>query len=276
MSDLDTMTRTRIISAAKERFRHYGYPKTTMAEVASDCNMSPGNLYRYFKGKLDIATEIAREESIITVERLRPLIECPVRPARERLEEIMFTRLRESFHKLENKPKAIELAQIVATQRPRFFLENLRRERRVIAIVLDYGRQTGEFRVEDIPQTAAALQAATMKYHYPQLFFLGNLRRKHRVVAIVRNNGRQTGGFKVAGIRRKAASSGPEGHQTGEFETEDGSQAEAALQAADKHHHPQLFTSQTLQELEAELSVMLNLFFLGLMNAPPALEENTV
>lgn len=189
-------TRTQIILAAKERFSHYGYPKTTMAEVATDCNMSPGNLYRYFKGKLDIATEIAREESIMTVERLRPLLDCPVRSAGERLEEVMFSGLRESFHKLENKPKAVELAQIVSTQRPRFLLESLRRERRVIAIVLDYGRKTGEFVVEDVSRTAATLQAATMKYHYPQLF-----------------------------------------------------------------------THQTLQELEAELSAMLKLFFAGLINS---------
>ena len=170
MSDLDLNTRAQIILAAKERFLHYGYPKTTMAEVAKDCNMSPGNLYRYFKGKLDIAIEIAREESIMTVDRLRPLIDCPVRSAQERLEEVMFSGLRESFHKLENKPKAVELAQIVSSQRPRFLLESLRRERRVIAIVLDYGRKTGEFVVHDISRTAATLQAATMKYHYPQLF----------------------------------------------------------------------------------------------------------
>jgi Ni,Fe-hydrogenase maturation factor len=108
----------------------------------------------------------------------------------------MFSGLRESFHKLENKPKAVELAQIVSTQRPRFLLESLRRERRVIAIVLDYGRKTGEFVFEDVSRTAATLQAATMKYHYPQLF-----------------------------------------------------------------------THQTLQELEAELSAMLKLFFAGLINS---------
>ena len=170
MSEIDLNIRCQIIEAAKLRFRHYGYPKTTMAEVAADCDMSPGNLYRYFKGKLDIATEIAREESIMTVERLRPLLDCPVRSARQRLEEIMFSSLRESFHKLENKPKAVELAQIVAAQRPRFLMESLRRERRVIAIVLENGRKSGEFQLDDISSTAPTLQAATMKFHYPQLF----------------------------------------------------------------------------------------------------------
>ena len=53
-------THQKIIDAAKRRFMHYGYTKTTMAELASDCEMSPGNLYRYFPGKLDIAEAICR------------------------------------------------------------------------------------------------------------------------------------------------------------------------------------------------------------------------
>ncbi|MBT3172542.1 MAG: helix-turn-helix transcriptional regulator, partial [Rhodospirillaceae bacterium] len=47
-------TQAQILQAATERFRHYGYRKTTMAEVARDCSMSAGNLYRYFESKSDI------------------------------------------------------------------------------------------------------------------------------------------------------------------------------------------------------------------------------
>jgi hypothetical protein len=54
-------THQKILDAAKRRFMHYGYSKTTMAELAVDCDMSPGNLYRYFAGKLDIAEAICRE-----------------------------------------------------------------------------------------------------------------------------------------------------------------------------------------------------------------------
>jgi len=35
--------RDQIIDAAKKRFSHFGYAKTTMAEVAADCAMSPRN-----------------------------------------------------------------------------------------------------------------------------------------------------------------------------------------------------------------------------------------
>ena len=56
--------REKIMQAARARFAHYGYPKTTIADVAADCAMSPGNLYRFFKGKIDIAAEIARREAM--------------------------------------------------------------------------------------------------------------------------------------------------------------------------------------------------------------------
>lgn len=170
MSETDTIIHDQIIEAAKARFRHYGYFKTTMVEIATDCDMSPGNLYRYFKGKIDIATEIAREESIAQVERLRPLIECPFRSARQRLEEIVFQELRNTFHQLENNQKVVELVQFVVHERPRFLIESLRRERGVLAIVLEHGRKSGEFKLHDAHKSAAILQTATMKFHYPQLF----------------------------------------------------------------------------------------------------------
>ena len=46
--------RSQIIEAANARFKHYGYGKTTMAEIAADSGMSAANLYRYFKNKQEI------------------------------------------------------------------------------------------------------------------------------------------------------------------------------------------------------------------------------
>ena len=170
MQDNDTLIRNQIIEAAKNRFSHYGYFKTTIAEIAKDCDMSPGNIYRYFKGKLEIASDISRAESIAQVERLRPLIDCKYRSARQKLEEIMFHELRNTFHRLENNEKVVELVQHVMHERPRLFVDSLRRERRVLAIVLENGRMSGEFDIEDVSKTAATLQSAAMKFRYPQLF----------------------------------------------------------------------------------------------------------
>ena len=48
-----------------------------MAEVAADCGMSPGNLYRLFPGKLDIAEAIASAEYQLHLEDMRKLLVAP-------------------------------------------------------------------------------------------------------------------------------------------------------------------------------------------------------
>ncbi len=169
MSEADT-TREQIIGAAEERFRHYGYPKTTIAEVACDCGMSPGNIYRFFKGKIDIAAEIARRQALTAIETIEAVLECPHRSSRQRLEEIVFADLRYTFHLLENSAKVLELAQIVIRERPQFQVESFRRERRAFQRILREGQASGEFTIDNLAQTTVAIQAATLKYRYAQLF----------------------------------------------------------------------------------------------------------
>jgi AcrR family transcriptional regulator len=164
------VVREQIIGAAKERFRHYGYPKTTIAEVAGDCAMSSGNIYRFFKGKIDIAVEIARREALTAIETIEAVLECPHRTSRERLEEIVFADLRYTFHLLENRPKELELAQIVIRERPQFQIESFRRERRAFQRILREGQVSGEFTIDNVAQMTIAIQAATLKYRYAQLF----------------------------------------------------------------------------------------------------------
>ncbi len=52
--------REQIIEAADRRIRQYGYAKTTMTEIATDCSMSAANLYRYFTNKADLVSVLAQ------------------------------------------------------------------------------------------------------------------------------------------------------------------------------------------------------------------------
>lgn len=184
MSEAD-IVKEKIIEAAKARFRHYGYPKTTIAELADDCAMSAGNIYRFFAGKIDIAVEIARRESLAAIRQLEDLLSCPYRSARQQLEELIFTELRYTYHLLENRPKVLELAQVVIKERPNFQLERVRRERRVIARILQDGMKTGEFKIENVARTAAAIQSATLKYRLAQLITDQSLHDLERELADV-------------------------------------------------------------------------------------------
>ena len=147
--------------------------------------MSPGNIYRFFKGKIDIAVEIARREALSAVEVIEAVLDCPVRSSRQRLEEVVFADLRYTFHLLENRPKTLELAQIVVSDRPQFQIESLRRERRVFQRILHEGQASGEFFIENVASTTIALHAATTKYRYAQLFTNQTLAELERELAHV-------------------------------------------------------------------------------------------
>ncbi|MGL4242653.1 MAG: TetR/AcrR family transcriptional regulator [Beijerinckiaceae bacterium] len=78
MSNLDTIPqqtdrKNRILDAAERCFVRNGFHKSTMQDVAAECGMSPGNLYRYFPSKDAIVAGLAerdREQFNADFERL--------------------------------------------------------------------------------------------------------------------------------------------------------------------------------------------------------------
>jgi AcrR family transcriptional regulator len=169
MSEKDTV-KDQIVDAAKKRFSHFGYAKTTMAEVASDCEMSPGNLYRFFPGKLDIAEAIATEDYSRHLEHLRKLAVHPGKDARQRLHDLLFEELRRTYNKLEKDPRAFEMARVISQERPTFANWMLENERKILVDLLEEAERRGEFSIDDKVFTAEMVQAATMKFRYPQLW----------------------------------------------------------------------------------------------------------
>ncbi len=64
----------RILDAAERCFVRTGFHRATMQDVAAECGMSPGNLYRYFASKDDIVSGLAerdRERFMRDMERLK-------------------------------------------------------------------------------------------------------------------------------------------------------------------------------------------------------------
>jgi AcrR family transcriptional regulator len=161
--------RGNILEAAKKRFLHYGYAKTTMAEIASDCNMSPGNLYRYFPGKLDIAEAICTEAGEFAVAKLRDVMRRPGRTAKERLRDFLFADMRLTYDQLEYDKQVFEMARVVAQERPLFANRILALNRALLSEILAAGNASSEFLIEDVVFTAEMLQSAAMKFRYPQL-----------------------------------------------------------------------------------------------------------
>lgn len=162
-----------ILNAAMERILHYGYAKTTMAEIARDCDMSAGNIYRFFDSKLDIAEAMARSKTSQTFRIFAQIAGRKDEPALDRLSELFMKRLCRSVDMLNNKPKLIEVAEVMGRERPEFGQELLGKERVYIVEILQQGMRTGDIRQLDDPEkTARLFQTALIKFQYPPLWTL--------------------------------------------------------------------------------------------------------
>jgi AcrR family transcriptional regulator len=179
--DEKAQTRQMILDAASARFRHYGYQKTTMAEIARDLSMSTGNLYRFYPSKLDIAEAFAHfhEEN---EDRLLAEVAGKELPATERLRAISRLVLEETFKIIAESQKIFELAQAISRERPAYANRRLAQERVFLKAIFRDGVAEGVFEPMIDPEfTAEMFQCATMKFRYPQLsgcFNLEMLRRE--------------------------------------------------------------------------------------------------
>ncbi len=162
-------TKGRILEAASVRFRAYGYGKTTMAEIAKDCDMSAANLYRFFENKKDIAAEIASEYFAMEERTLREVVKRGGISAAKKLEEFMMTSLDIVVDLLENEPKINELVDVICSDCSELTSRHDEAMQALVAEILAEGNKAGEFDVEDILFTAQMVKHATIVFHHPGL-----------------------------------------------------------------------------------------------------------
>ena len=115
---IESDIRSQIVEATHTRFRHYGYGKTTMAEIAGDTGMSAANLYRYFNSKQDIIAECANRYMCERIDRLRVAVRKPELSAIERLKTYVLTDLNMSHEMAEGDKKINELVNTITLERP--------------------------------------------------------------------------------------------------------------------------------------------------------------
>lgn len=165
-----TDTRRHILEAARERFSHYGYSKTTMSEIAKDCEMSAGNIYRFFASKLDIAEAMAVAYNNEALESVRNISNMNM-PAPDRLFKLFDFSLADTYKKIDEEAKILEIAEILRNERPEFFNGQLAEERVFIVKIMTDGINDGVFRALDAPYvTAEMIQAAMLKFRFPQAY----------------------------------------------------------------------------------------------------------
>lgn len=172
-NDILDETAMRILRAASKRFLHYGYGKTTMSDIAGDCNMSTGNVYRYFPSKLDIAEAFVRGLRQDQIAQLKSAANEPGQTPQDRLRRLMTTKFRLAYHRWHNNPKAYELTSEILNERPEFAIEWETAEGKVIAAVLEDGADAGVFEIRDQVRLARIIQDAVFRFTSPAVFHEG-------------------------------------------------------------------------------------------------------
>ena len=166
---------SQIVDAANTRFRHYGYGKTTMVEIAADTGMSAANLYRYFNSKQDIIAECANRCMCERVDRLRVAIRKSGMSAIEQLETYVLTDLNMSHEMAEGDERISELVNNITLERPDMVYKKVEAENALIAEILLHGNETGEFNVDDITKTADAIHMSLIIFNVPSFMSLYSL-----------------------------------------------------------------------------------------------------
>ncbi|VAX31378.1 Transcriptional regulator, AcrR family [hydrothermal vent metagenome] len=165
-------TKQQIIDVADKRFRRYGFGKTTMAEIAKDCNMSAANLYRYFENKETIGVTIC-QMCLSEKETLgKEVLKREGLNAAARLETFFFEILQATHNLCANDHHLFELVAFISKEHVGLVKRHQETLRAFLAEILAEGNRGGEFEVADIVSTADTILLAMVHFCYPPLVMM--------------------------------------------------------------------------------------------------------
>ncbi|NGN42917.1 TetR/AcrR family transcriptional regulator [Mesorhizobium sp. CGMCC 1.15528] len=150
----------RILDAADRLFRHYGYSKTNVADIARDLGMSPANIYRFFGSKSEIHQALMERmlthRNDLAMEIARLPISAEERLRRYGHEEHQFT-----INVLTDQKKVHEMVVVALEHQWGVIEKHIDQLHIVLAKIISDGIAAGEF-VEQDPEIAARCFGASM------------------------------------------------------------------------------------------------------------------
>jgi len=155
-----------ILQAARQRFSDYGPCKTTMAEIAADCNMSVGNLYRHFENKDAIMIASMAQQ-------LQEKLDAGIAAAAdmddglEALRAFLQTRLQLAHAQFTGTRHLFDLLCAIESRHHHVLLTYEKKVIAAIAEILQQAMAHGQLSCADPGQTAYDIHQATLRYNNP-------------------------------------------------------------------------------------------------------------
>ncbi|MGO9983446.1 MAG: TetR/AcrR family transcriptional regulator [Rhodomicrobium sp.] len=161
-------TRARILTEAERLFRHYGYSKTTVADIADACTMSSANVYRFFPSKSAIVEAICGVITSDLEAKLRKIAVSSA-PASERLTQFIELLARYTTETYTQEKKVHEMVVVAMEENWGAIDRHLEITEEMIAGIVAGGIVSGEFKQQDPAQAAKCIHFALAGFSHPVL-----------------------------------------------------------------------------------------------------------
>ena len=184
-----------ILDKAFLRFGRFGFGKTTMAEIAKDCDMSAGNLYRYFDNKKEIAAGCAQRCMQQKLELVREILRNPNLSPDRKLQRFALDILEYMHQQFSDQPALMELVDFVSRERWDIVTHYMEQEKSLLSEILSEGNRSGQYNVSNVLETAKWIQASLIKFiapRYMDAFSLEELRKEATGVTTLLTAGLKT------------------------------------------------------------------------------------
>jgi AcrR family transcriptional regulator len=156
-------SRSRILQATISLYREIGYGKTTVADIARRCAMSPANVYRFFRSKRDIQDAVIAEVLEQVFQEASMVAGCSGSPL-DRLEAVLRTISRLHEGRLSNDNRLHDLVAAATNSGWPVVLHHVDRIVGLLAPIISAGQVRGDIR-NGSAETLGRCLLAAMKVH---------------------------------------------------------------------------------------------------------------
>jgi AcrR family transcriptional regulator len=159
-------TRARILKEAERLFRHYGYSKTTVADIAEACAMSSANVYRFFASKLEIVEAIC-DLLISGLEAELHKIAIADEPASVRLTRFIDLIARHTVETYIQEKKVHDMVVVAMEEHWGAIERHLRVREAILTGIIAGGIEAGEFKPRDPASAGRCIHFALVGFCHP-------------------------------------------------------------------------------------------------------------
>lgn len=159
---------TKILDSGERLFRHFGYAKTNVADIARDLGMSPANIYRFFSSKTEIHQAICLRMLDGIYHQAVEITQLPISAA-DRLRQYVRAQYQFTLAAMLDHEKVHEMV-VVAIERDWHVIEkHIDRLHDLIEEMIRQGIAAGEFADQDPVMASRCFGAATLGLCHPQM-----------------------------------------------------------------------------------------------------------